>query len=62
MEIKTDLIKLPEGSNYIVGPDDYLITESHTHMDILRFMVQDIGIDDVQTLLDLERDSMETRQ
>lgn len=51
-EIKTDLIMLRAGEVYIAGEDDYVITENHTHCDILRFIVADIGVEDVRCLLD----------
>ncbi len=55
MEIKTNLTKLSEGDKYIAGPDEYVITDDHSHADLLRFMIADIGIEDVQCLLDMEK-------
>ena len=43
-EIKQPLIKLPGGA--------YFITENHTHSDILRFVVDDLGVDEAMFLLE----------
>ena len=44
-EIKTNLLFIPHGEIYAneTGDDVHLITEAHTHLDILRYVVADIG-------------------
>ena len=42
-EIKKDLIKLSENDTYKATGNDYVITEDHTHADILRFIISDLG-------------------
>lgn len=56
-EIKTDLIMLRTGELYQAGEDDYVITSEHTHSDILRFVVADIGIDDAILTLEGMREA-----
>ena len=51
-EIKTEIIKLQEGIPYIPKADEYLITEIHTCADILRFLVDQSGYEDVKYLID----------
>ena len=51
-EIKTDLIMLRTGEVYQAGDNDYVITDDHTHCDILRFVVADLGLDETKFLLE----------
>jgi hypothetical protein len=51
-EIETPLKPLTEGLAYIPGPDEYVITEAHSHADILRYVVSDIGVCDVRAILE----------
>lgn len=54
-EIKTPLLRLVEGETFTADEDGALvITEAHTHADILRYIVGDIGADDVRAMLDLD--------
>lgn len=54
-EVKTPLIFLEEGETHTADSDGaYVITENHTHSDILRYVVNDIGenaLDIVKELL-----------
>ena len=47
-EIKNDLLVIRHGESYVndTGDDAYLISEAHTHLDILRYVVADIGWED----------------
>lgn len=51
-EIKTDLIKLEEGKPYTPGPDEYVITETHSIADIVRYAVSCADADEVRYFLD----------
>lgn len=43
-EIKTPLIELREGETYTADADGaFVITETHTHNDILRYVINDEG-------------------
>lgn len=66
-EIKTPLLRLAEGETFTADEDGALvITEAHTHSDILRYVVADIGKDDVLTIVELldecPRDQAERRR
>lgn len=64
-EIKTDLIKLTEGKQYVAGPDQYLITENHTLSDIIRFLIDQSGEDswqEIHFLIDMEKDDRSKKE
>lgn len=44
-EIINPVVKQEEGTTYVFGPEDYLITEKHTIADILRFAMSQVGND-----------------
>lgn len=51
-EIKTPLRKLIEGEVYVADQDGaHVIEQDHTHADILRFVVADIGKGDALHIL-----------
>lgn len=53
-ELKTPLLRLSEGETFTADEDGALvITEAHTHADILRYVVSDIGRDDVLTMVEM---------
>lgn len=52
MEIKTELIKLEEGSYWVEGEENYLITEEHTLTDIIRFAISQSSYDEIKYLVD----------
>lgn len=51
-EIKSPLMFLAHGDSY-TAPEDgaYIIGDRHTHSDILRFIIADIGKEDVASIL-----------
>jgi hypothetical protein len=53
-EVKHPVTKLVEGQAYVAGPDDYLITERHTLYDILRFLIEQADVEEIQSLIDLK--------
>lgn len=66
-EIKTPLLRLSEGETFTADEDGALvITEAHTHADILRYVVADIGKEDVlaivETLNECPREEAERRR
>lgn len=66
-EVKTPLLRLTEGETFTSDADGALvITEAHTHSDILRYVVADIGKDDVlaivETLDECAKESAERRR
>ena len=46
-EIVTPIVALPEGVPYTPGPDEYLITPNHSISDIVRWIQEQGGEDDV---------------
>jgi hypothetical protein len=51
-EVKTDLIRLEPGQPFTADEDGaYVLTEAHTHSDILRYVAADIGADDAIFIL-----------
>ena len=50
-EIKRELLHPKEGTNYIVGANDYIITKDHTLSDILRFLVKESDANEIASLL-----------
>ena len=50
-EIKKELLHPKEGTNYIVGADDYIITKDHTLSDILRFLVKESDANEIASSL-----------
>jgi hypothetical protein len=44
-EIQTPLTRVPSGENYTNTTDDdvWVITADNTHMDILRYVIDDLG-------------------
>jgi hypothetical protein len=56
-EIKTPLLRLAEGETFTAGEDGaFVITDAHTHSDILRYVVADVGKDHAAAILDLLED------
>lgn len=51
MEIKKDIEPLEEGKTHTAEAGDFLITESHTIGDIVRFAVSQSDINDIQFIL-----------
>lgn len=50
-EIRTPIIELEEGKTYTAKAGDFLITEKHSLSDVLRFLVDQVGVDDIRYLL-----------
>ena len=50
-EIKTGILKLSEGQEYIPGPNEYVITEEHSIADIARFILAHGYEEDLQYFL-----------
>lgn len=55
-EICKPLLKLHTGQSYTATDYAYVITEAHSHMDILRYVVGDVGHEHCAALLDSLRD------
>lgn len=52
-EIKTELHKLDPGQTFTAGEDPvFVITEAHSHADVIRYVVSDIGADARQLVED----------
>jgi hypothetical protein len=52
-EIKTPLVKLAEGQTFTAGDGGaHVITDAHTHADILRFVVADLGATEARFIID----------
>lgn len=59
-EIKTKLIALKQGETYTADEDGAIvITGSHTHADIIRHVVDDIGEDALYLVNEAIRDRMQ---
>lgn len=53
-EIKTPLRELRPGEQFTAGEDGAQVIDSiHTHSDIMRFIVADIGAGDARCILDM---------
>lgn len=54
-EIRTPLTRLMPGDKYIAKGDDetVIITPEHTHCDILRYVVADVGKEHAREILDM---------
>lgn len=64
-EIRTPLLTLNPGESYTAGEDPALvITEAHSHADIIRYVVSDIGEDALWLVSRalVERDRAEAHQ
>ncbi len=56
-EIKTPLRHLAPGEQFTADDDGaYVIEERHTHSDLMRYIIADIGALDAQAILDLVKD------
>lgn len=54
-EIKTPLRKLSSGETYIADEDGaFVIEDRHSHRDILRFIANDIGWDELKLLTGMD--------
>lgn len=52
-EIKKELLKLAPNETYTADEDGALvITDVHTHSDILRYVVKDLGLEETKFILD----------
>lgn len=52
-EIKTPLVELAEGQTFTATADGaHVITAAHTHSDILRFVVADLGASEARFIID----------
>ncbi|MEE9459642.1 MAG: hypothetical protein V3V84_07765 [Candidatus Bathyarchaeia archaeon] len=50
-EIKRKLLKLDEGKSHTSQVEEYVITEDHSLCDVLRFVIDEIGVEESKYLL-----------
>lgn len=50
-ETCTPLLRLEPGDEFVANDRAYVITEKHSHSDLLRYIVEDIGVDHAMALL-----------
>ena len=53
------LTALTEGVPYIPGSDEVVITDDHSLDDVLRFCVEQVDLEEVETLVRMMRDEIE---